>query len=104
MTVPTGFETFWKAYPRRVAKGAAVRAWLKIKPDADVQAQMIAALGWQVQQQSWQEGFIPHPATWLNRWQWEDERPASVVASYGKQTTRLAAALADIKASERMMS
>ena len=72
------FERFWTAYPRRVAKQTAMRAFEKIDPDEAMLETMIAAIGkWKMTDQ-WNEAggqFIPHPATWLNQRRWEDELP-----------------------------
>lgn len=66
------FSRFWSAYPRRIARGAAERAWTKINPDADLAAQIIAAVT--AQAAGWTDPkFIPHPASWLNGKRWEDE-------------------------------
>jgi hypothetical protein len=76
---PIDFEEFWKAYPksRRVAKGAAVKAWERAKksglPPLD---QLLPIVELQKQSQGWLESngkFIPHPATWINGAQWENE-------------------------------
>ena len=72
------FERFWTAYPRKVAKQTAMRAFEKIDPDEAMLETMIAAVGkWKMTDQ-WNEAggqFIPHPATWLNQRRWEDELP-----------------------------
>ena len=70
------FDQFWRAYPRRQAKGEAERWWQRAKPNAEKAGEMIAAIGRQLQGRDWQkEGgrFIPLPATWLNQRRWEDE-------------------------------
>jgi|SRR5262245_26287688 len=68
------FETFWRAYPRRIGKLNARRAWDRIAPDAKLQQQMLEALDWQREQ--WDDPrFTPHPATWLNGGRWMDEPP-----------------------------
>lgn len=68
------FERWWLAYPRRVGKGAARKAWLRAeaKAGADV---LLAAL----HRQRWPADprFIPHPATWLNGERWADDPGAS---------------------------
>lgn len=67
---------FWPAYPRRVAKQAALKAWKKINPSTGLVDQMLAALDQQKRSADWQKDggkFIPHPATWLNQGRWEDE-------------------------------
>lgn len=70
------FADFWRCYPRKVGKDAAWKAWQKVKPGAELAAQMLAVLAWQKQQETWvKDGgqFIPHPATWLNQGRWKDE-------------------------------
>lgn len=65
---PPDFETFWKAYPRKVGKGAALAAWQKARKLAEP-ARIVASLD-----RKWPEQkFIPHPATFLNQRRWEDE-------------------------------
>jgi hypothetical protein len=67
------FETFWKAYPRKVGKDAAEKAWSKKKP---ILADVIDALKWQILSEQWAADggkFIPHPATYLNQGRWQDE-------------------------------
>lgn len=70
------FADFWAAYPRKKSKGAAERAWLKVKPDEQLAGQIVAAVERAKTSADWlREGgrFIPHPATWLNAKGWMDE-------------------------------
>ncbi len=70
------FDMFYKAYPNKVAKDAARRAFEKRKPDDELLACMLAALEMHKQSPKWLEAdgrFIPHPATWLNEGRWMDE-------------------------------
>lgn len=70
------FENFWSAYPRKVAKPEALKAWIKHKPDAELAAAIVKGLETAKRSKDWlkDEGqFIPHPATWLNNRRWEDE-------------------------------
>lgn len=70
-----GFDEFWKAYPKKVAKAQAQKAWNKIKPNAELQQVILNALERQKQSVQWQKDngqFIPYPATWLNGRRWED--------------------------------
>jgi hypothetical protein len=72
----TGFDDFWNAYPRKVAKLVALQAWTKLAPDAELRTRMLAVLEDQKQSRSWNKddgAFIPHPATWLNQRRWEDQ-------------------------------
>ena len=68
------FERFWGAYPRKVAKKKAFKAWNGAKDKPDVQA-IIKAVETHKASEQWRKDggqFIPHPATWLNAGQWED--------------------------------
>ncbi|MDE6762560.1 MAG: phage replisome organizer N-terminal domain-containing protein [Oscillospiraceae bacterium] len=70
-----GFDEFWKAYPKKVAKAQAQKAWNKIKPDKALLTVIIGALERQKQSAQWlrDDGqYIPYPATWLNGRRWED--------------------------------
>ena len=67
------FETFWKAYPRKVGKDAARRAFAKVKVPVET---LVAAVEAQKSSTQWTKDngqFIPNPATWLNQGRWEDE-------------------------------
>lgn len=73
---PELFERFWKAYPRKTAKQAAIKAWNRLAPDERLTRKLLCSLEAQKQSAQWKdEGgrFIPHPATWLNGRRWEDE-------------------------------
>ena len=72
--MPERFERFWRAYPRGEKRQAAIRAWDKLAPTAEMADQMAAALKRQLQSEDWQRGIgIPHPSTWLNQRRWTDE-------------------------------
>lgn len=67
------FDEFWRTYPRKVAKGAARRAWDKAVKVAKPE-QIIMALQMQVAAGLGKERmYTPYPATWLNGERWEDE-------------------------------
>lgn len=91
---PVEFLAFWEAYPRHVAKVAALRAWIKINPDADLIQIIMAAMTWQ------RDVFLgrdpearPHASTWLNGRRWEDERPApATLAGHNGKSERTDAA------------
>lgn len=79
-----GFAEFWSAYPRKVGKADAVKAWGKIKPDPETMKDIVAAIAVQSESEQWTKHngqFIPHPATWLNGRRWEDEAQQSASAS-----------------------
>jgi hypothetical protein len=66
------FDKFWEAYPRKIAKGDARKAWTqtqKIRPELDFILRAIEA-----QKETWENPkFIPYPATWLRAERWDDE-------------------------------
>lgn len=75
-SVVSGFDAFWKIYPRRVAKQAAEREWTRLSPDAELQQTILKAVEQQRTCPQWvKEGgqFIPHARTWLSQKRWEDE-------------------------------
>lgn len=89
----TRFSKFWSAYPRKSGKGAAEKAWAKIKPDDALLATMLAAIAWQGESAEWLKdggAYIPHPTTWLNAKRWEDE-PSGVKAIVGNQPAQQSA-------------
>lgn len=70
------FSTFWSAYPRKVGKDAARKAFAKVKAPVET---LLAAIEQQKRSEQWtvENGrFIPNPATWLNQGRWEDELAA----------------------------
>lgn len=70
------FSEFWMLYPKKQAKAAAEKAYLKIKPDRALFEKMKKALEAQKSSFDWQKEsgrYIPLPATWLNGKRWEDE-------------------------------
>jgi len=67
------FEEFWKAYPRKVGKDAARKAWKKRRPALTT---CLEAIKRQQASEQWQKNggqFIPNPATWISQGRWEDE-------------------------------
>lgn len=81
------FDVFWSAYPRHVAKQAALSAWQKLKPDGELLDRIMEGLARWKASDDWQRDdgrYIPHPATWLNGKRWEDEmrqRPTATAAN-----------------------
>jgi hypothetical protein len=70
------FAEFWQLYPKKVGKASCLKAWQKLKPDAELFEHIMNALSRQKASEQWQrEGgrFIPNPLTWLNQGRWDDE-------------------------------
>ncbi len=77
---PERFEGFWRMYPLKKSKQAAIRAWDSLHPDDRLLAAMGHALQRQLASPEWQRKIreeggqgIPYPATWINGRRWEDE-------------------------------
>lgn len=71
-----GFDQFWEAYPRKTARLAALKAWLKLAPDVELQVEILAAIARQKTWPQWLKDdglYIPHASTWLNNERWTDE-------------------------------
>ena len=66
------FEKFYAKYPNKVKKERALKAWLKHNPDIDV---VLKALEYQTSndRRFREKEFTPHPASWLNDKEWENE-------------------------------
>lgn len=70
------FDRFWKAYPKKTGRDAALASFKKRKPDDKLLNEMVFAIGQQKKSAEWlKDGgqFIPNPATWLNQGRWLDE-------------------------------
>jgi hypothetical protein len=77
-SAPVGFDEFYKDYPRKVGKAAAVKAFKAAKAQAvlkvilgDIQRRITSG-EWSTEKIQ----FIPHPSTYLNGRRWEDEPAA----------------------------
>lgn len=85
------FETFWKAYPRKVKKGYAWQSWQKIKARPTLEAVLLAIDGYR-ESLDWLKNdgeFIPHPSTWINGRCWEDAPTTKKHIDHLKEDTYL---------------
>ena len=77
---PPGFDDWYAAYPRKVGKGQARKAYAGACKKTDSETLLRAAEGFSRTIAGTDEKFIPHPATWLNGERWLDEvKPAEQV-------------------------
>ena len=77
-SAPEGFDAFWSAYPKKVAKPAAQRAFKALALKNGDLERVLAAVRAQAESEDWTKEsgrFIPHPATWLNQRRFEDQAP-----------------------------
>ena len=68
------FSVFWTAYPRKVDKERARRAWRKIAPSSQQAEEIMAALDRQKSAGilNTKDQYTPYPATWINGQRWRD--------------------------------
>lgn len=73
------FVNFWEAYPRKVGKLAAHRAFLKARRSASADDILAGARRHAAAMADKEAQFVPHAATWLNGGRWMDapEKAAS---------------------------
>lgn len=68
------FSVFWKAYPRKVAKEDARKAFRAVTKDTTL---TVILAGLERAKPGWTDPkYIPYPATWLRGRRWMDEAPA----------------------------
>lgn len=85
------FDRFWAAYPRKVKKDEARKAFHKRKPDQALTTTMCDAIAAQAKSEDWtkdQGQFIPHPTTWLNQGRWQDEVKPTRLSSRSAVTSQ----------------
>lgn len=73
------FAAFWARFPRRVGKRDATKAWARLTDPQRAKALEVIerhVAYWQKAGRT--SETIPHPATWLNGWRFEDELPEKV--------------------------
>jgi uncharacterized protein YdaU (DUF1376 family) len=71
--IKADFEKFWKAYPRKVGRGGAEKAFEKAIKLTTLDVMLDGITGLNTNDPK----YIPHPATWLNQKRWMDEKPLS---------------------------
>ena len=67
------FPNFYAAYPRKIARGAAVNAWAKAIKKAEPEKIIEAARNFAEHSKDKDKKYLPYPAKWLNQEQWDDE-------------------------------
>jgi hypothetical protein len=94
-TLVLAFSSFWSLYPRKQSKQEALRNYLKLKPNTDMQNRILQALHEQIASDQWtrDEGrFIPLPSTWLHQQRFNDEvatSNATSTAMFGRTSSNV---------------
>jgi len=74
--VEKGFSEFWKIYPRRVSKKAAIKSFIRALKDGATLKEIIDGAkkyATFVFSSETEMRFVKHPTTWLNNGCWDDE-------------------------------
>jgi hypothetical protein len=90
------FDEFWAAYPRKVAKVAAQKAWSKVKVEESTFDDIMKGLDWhkRTEWEGKETGWIPHASTWLNDKRWVGIEDAAIqeqptAADYKEELRRI---------------
>lgn len=98
-SVSDRFKAFWDAYPRKVGKDDAFKAFGKAVKRAPFDEILAGISRYAVDPNLPDVEFIPHPATWLNGGRWADDPCPPKVSIMRKQTTTYSPAPGERKAS-----
>lgn len=73
--VKLAFDEWWRLYPKKVGRKAALRAWEKIPAEDRAMALSVVERVSEIwgRASSERRQFCPHPATWLSGGRWEDD-------------------------------
>ena len=69
------FDLFWTAYPRKLKKADALKAWQKAMRKPPIEYILEQLEKWKGSGDWTKEGgrYVPHPTTWINGERWNDE-------------------------------
>jgi hypothetical protein len=73
LLTPSQFDEFWAAYPKKVGKEAARKAYIKIPKSVDLDEVTAGARRYATDPNLPEKQFIPDPGTWINAGRWTDE-------------------------------
>ena len=72
------FDVFWQAYPKKVGKQDARKAWGRANGTRPPTEAIVERLTQLKKSKQWNKDggqYVPNPATWINRGGWDDELP-----------------------------
>lgn len=72
------FEDWWRAYPRKVGKGAALMAYRTARREATPEALLSGVERYSRSVAGKDPEYIAHPTTWLRQKRWLDEPPVRI--------------------------
>ena len=83
------FDVFWKIYPLKVGKGAAIKAFEKASRSTDIEVIIKGAQRY-LSDPNRSQAYTAHPATWLNAQRWlDDPLPQRVLSPDEKKEKEL---------------
>ena len=80
---PDKFDDFWTAFPRKIAKGAARRAFKTALKKTTPETLVDGARRYARDRAGKDDQYTKHPASWLNGECWEDAVPKTGTADFG---------------------
>lgn len=83
---PESFIAFWSAYPKKVAKPDAFKAWKSLSLQNGAVQKVLAHVTASAASSSWQAEngrYVPYPATYLRDKRFEDETPIAAPSKQG---------------------
>ena len=83
LSVEDEFEQWYAEYPRKVARGSALKAFKAARKKVSFEVLMNGVAGFQNRVRGSEARFIAHPATWLNAERWADEADEETQARVG---------------------
>lgn len=72
----SGFEDFWKPFPKKIGEAKARRQWGKLAPDVAMRRLIVDAVRVQAATANWQKAggqYVPMPCNWLRDRRWLDD-------------------------------
>lgn len=75
-----GFDEFWAVVPRKVAKGAALKAYHSALKQTDAETILRGMIAYAASRLGQDQQYTAHPATWLNAGRWADDAKAGEMA------------------------
>lgn len=79
------FEDWWRGYPNKGSKKAALKAWEKLNPNEPLRVLLGQDVAMRARSEKWTKNngdFVPLGATYLNGERWNDPAPPDVATAY----------------------
>lgn len=74
MNIEEQAVALYRAYPRKVARGAAIKAIKRALRKEEFEVLMEAVTEYAAAREGQDRQYTPYPATWFNQERWEDDR------------------------------